>query len=141
MSAARGRDLVIKMNVQHGGSDPFVGTTYHVGGRSYNHDDLVALALAEHLLGQPNPVEHSFITLTDPLAALPTDLSEEVIRPITRVLLTEALVGRGHIGRITAFRLGVPMDRTRHLMLEWEEAGLHRNPPERRRIEGLTNRI
>jgi hypothetical protein len=57
MSASRGRDLFMKMEVQQGGTDPFLGTTYSVGGRSYNHDDLVALALAEACQGGRLPPE------------------------------------------------------------------------------------
>lgn len=118
-----------------------MGTTYSVGGRSYNHDDLVAFALSEHLFGEVNPVEHSFVTLPNPFSSLPNDLSEEIIRPIARVLLAECLVGGGHVGRIISFRLGVSVGGERHLMLEWEEARLYRDPPERRRIEGTISRI
>jgi hypothetical protein len=82
MSASRGRDLFMKMDVQEGRIDPFVGTSYSVGGRFYNYDDLVALA--EHLSGEPNPVEHLFVSLPDSLSALPGDLSDEIIRLIAR---------------------------------------------------------
>lgn len=135
-TSARGRDLVLHMQEQQGAADAFLGTSYEVGGRFYSHDDLVELALREHLLGERNPVEHSFLTLPHPLRALPDDLSEEIIRPIARLLLTEALVGSGYANRVTEFRLGIPLGGIRHMVLEWEEAGRFRSPPERRRIEG-----
>jgi hypothetical protein len=65
-------------------------------------------------------------------------LSEEVMRPVAHLLLTEALVGSGRASRITRFRLGSPVRGRRAIELEWEDRRRYSNEdPERGRIEGV----
>ena len=68
--------------------------------------------------------------------ALPSDLPEEILRPIVRLLLTEALVGSGRATRIRNLRVGVSVGGTRSLMLEWEGSSSYTNPPQIRSIAG-----
>jgi hypothetical protein len=49
----------------------------------------------------------------------PGRVSEEALRPIAQLLLTEELVTRFGIERITRFQLGVPVAGRRRLRVEW----------------------
>lgn len=65
-------------------------------------------------------------------------LSEEVVRPVAHLLLTEALVGEGRASRITRFRLGPPVAGRRRLELAWQApARYHGAEPEERHIDGV----
>jgi hypothetical protein len=67
-------------------------------------------------------------------------LSEEILRPIVHLLLTEDLVGRGRAARVIRLRLGLPIAGRRKLELEWETPRRYMNvPPERRAIEGVVS--
>jgi hypothetical protein len=105
-------------------------------GRTYTPNDLTQLALREHLFGEINPAEPGFGTLPHPLAAFPSGIAEDALRPLLLLFLTEALVGGGRASRLVALRLGVPIAGTRRILIEWEGSTRYSNPPERRSIEG-----
>jgi hypothetical protein len=59
--------------------------------------------------------------INDPLAPLRENpVSEEIIRPLSELLVTDLLVGTGRARSIVAFRLGVAIRRRRSLTLAWE---------------------
>jgi hypothetical protein len=60
-------------------------------------------------------------------------VSEEIIRPISELLVTDLLVGTGRARSIRGFRLGVAMRGYRNLTLSWE-------PPNRYTNEAVTVR-
>jgi Domain of unknown function (DUF4062) len=65
-------------------------------------------------------------------------LPEEIVRPITRLLLVEGLIGSGNAHRITAFELGARNGDRRRLELGWEEPHIYENvTPGTRHIEGI----
>lgn len=114
------------------------------GGRPHSPADLTELGLRHELFAEPLPPG----ALVAPMADLggllrPLEghrLSEEIVRPIVHLLLTEALVGRGRAGRITRLRLGLPIAGRRKLELEWETPRRYANvPPELRSIEGVVD--
>lgn len=141
-AAGQGAGIELSLTVQ-GDPAPYAlhDVSLNEGGRTYSPVDLTEIGLRVALLGEVNPlglsaymarVESPF----DQLGAIP--LSEEVIRPIAHLLLTEALVGSGRASRITRFRLGLPVRGKRAIQLEWEERRRYSNvEPERRHIEGL----
>jgi len=127
-TSARGRELTLRLVPTDGGHESMLDMSYSTGNQNYSPDDLTELALREHLFGERNPVDSSFLSLPDPLQALPSDLPEEILRPIVRLLLTEALVGSGRATRIRNLRVGVSVGGARSLMLELEGASRYANP-------------
>lgn len=79
-----------------------------------------------------------FSDMTDPFSALRTQpVSEEILRPIAELLLTDELVGEGRAERMTAFRLGVPVRGTRRCEIEWQPKKRFANEQdERRSVDG-----
>jgi hypothetical protein len=96
--------------------------------------DLTESALRTVLFGEPNPLagQHmGFATeIDDPLSPLrQSPVSEEIVRPLSELLLTDLLVGSGRAGSIRAFRLGVGIRGRRSLALAWETPSRFSNEP------------
>jgi Domain of unknown function (DUF4062) len=143
-TAARGADVTISMIVIELPQDSLSGVSLSEDGRTYSPEHLTELGLraalfedpiplsglSEHMARMPNPLE--------PLADL--RLSEEVIRPIANLLLSEALVGAGKASRLTRFRLGPAVAGRRRLELAWQAPRRYQNvPPETRHIKGTVS--
>jgi hypothetical protein len=66
-------------------------------------------------------------------------LSEEAIRPVVHVLLTDALVGGSRASSVTRFPLGTAFA-GRRLELGWQAPVRYQNvDPEERQIEGIVS--
>jgi hypothetical protein len=94
-----------------------------IGGKS--PADLNEIALRAALFGEPNPFadQHmGFATeISDPLAPLRVNsVSEEIVRPLSELLITDFLVGTERAKSIVTFRLGVAIQGHRSLTLSWE---------------------
>jgi hypothetical protein len=139
-TAASGTDeLTIELarvqRVQSG--RPRAGT----GGRS--PDDLVELRMRLLFLGEPLPDSLGMLgNMTDP-GIDHNDLRQafhqpnETAQAITRLVITEGLVGAGNAGRLTELRPGPRAGTTRRVYLEWlDPQGSTNTAPNRRRIEG-----
>ena len=102
-------------------------------------DDLTEIALRVALLGEPNPLGHmAFLAEMDnPLTGIDQlGLDEDSFPAAAEILLVEALVGSGRVGRITALQIG-PVRSGRPLRLERVPPHRYSNvEPGRRRIEG-----
>lgn len=88
-------------------------------------DDQTEAALRTALFGEKNPLAHQhmefFAEIPDPLQPLRIHpVSEEIIRPIVQLLLTEAIMGTRRATRIVDFKLGVPIRGARKCRLTWE---------------------
>lgn len=106
--------------------------------------DLTEIGLRSVLFGEPNPLadQHmSFATdMIDPLAPLrEAPVSEEIVRPLAELLITELLVGSGRARSVTSFRLGVAIRGTRHLTLAWETAPRYSN--ERSAVRSISGNV
>lgn len=134
-TSARGRELTILLDPVDGNPDVFSDMSYSIGDKHFTADDLTEAALREHLFAEPNPAG-SFISLPNPLVALPSGLSEEILRPIMRLLFTEALVGSGRASRLVKMQIGVPIRGVRQFSLEWEGSTRLGHAAERRTIQG-----
>ena len=105
-------------------------------------DDLTEIALRTVLFGERNPFtdQHmGFMTeIDDPLQPLrESPVSEEIIRPLSELLLTDLLVGTGRARSIRTFRLGVAIRGRRSLTLTWETPSRYSNEPvAERKISG-----
>jgi hypothetical protein len=96
--------------------------------------DLTERALRTVLFGEPNPLvdQHmGFATeIDDPLRPLrESPVSEEIIRPLSELLLTDLLVGTGRARNICIFKLGVAIRGRRRLTLAWETPSRFSNEP------------
>lgn len=134
--SAGSRELEIKADIIDGTGSFGLDFSLQTQGRTFTPNDLTELALREHLFGEVNPAEPGFGTFPHPLAAFPSGVAEESLRPLVRLFFTEALVGSGRASRVVAVRLGVPIAGTRRFLIEWEGSTRYSNPPEKRSIEG-----
>lgn len=96
--------------------------------------DLTEIALRTVLFGEPNPLsdQHMWFAaeLDDPLKPLRENpVSEEIIRPLSELLVTDVLVGSGRAKSIRDFRLGVPIQGYRKLILSWEVPSRYSGEP------------
>lgn len=99
------------------------------------------LAIRVSLFGEPNPLGlmSTVAEIPNPFPELArAGVSEEALRPIAQILLTETLVLQRGIQRITRFRLGRSVAGERRLKLEWQPAREYVNQPrpEPRLLEG-----
>ncbi len=133
---ARSRELQISADIVNGGGGSAFDFTIQSHDRTFTPNDLTELALREHLFGEINPAEPGFATLPNPLAMFPSGISEDALRPIVRLFLTEALVGSGRASRVVSLRLGVPIAGRRRILVEWQGSTRYSNPPEQRSVEG-----
>jgi hypothetical protein len=107
--------------------------------------DLTERALRTVLFGEPNPVADrhmEFATeIDDPLRPLrESAVSEEIIRPLSELLLTDILVGTGRARSICTFKLGVAIRGQRRLTLAWETPSRFSSEPATlRTISGEVN--
>ena len=97
--------------------------SYSIGNRG--PDDLTEAALRTVLFGEPNPLNDQYMgfaaEIDDPLAPIrEAPVSEEIIRPLSELLITDVLVGSERAGRIVTFRLGISIRSRRALTLSWE---------------------
>ena len=101
--------------------------------------DLTELALRIALFGEPNPLDHlSFLVEMDnPLSGIAQlGLDEDSFDAVAEVLLVDALVGSGRMGRIGSLSIG-PARSGRPMRMEWIEPRRDVNvEPKRRMIEG-----
>lgn len=96
--------------------------------------DLIERALRAALFGEANPLADQHMgfapKIPDPFAPLRQNpVSEEIIRPISELLVTDVLVGTGRAKSIRAFSLGVANRGRRRLTLAWEVASQYSNQP------------
>jgi hypothetical protein len=143
-TAGSGADVQIHLGVSDIPHDSLSDISLSEGGRTYSPQDLTELGLRAALLGETVPlagISESMARMPNPLEQLPAlRLSEEVIRPVAHLLLTETLVGTHKASRITQFRLGPPIGGKRRLVLAWEAPRSYDNlAAEERSIQGIVS--
>ena len=99
------------------------GFQYSINGLSA--DDLTEMSLRIVLFGEPNILARQHMSfavdIDDPLQPLRDNpVSEEIIRPLSELLISDVLVGGGRAERILHFKLGIPIRNRRSLSLRWE---------------------
>lgn len=143
-TAGSGADVEIHLGVSDIPHDSLSDISMSEGGRTYSPQDLTEMGVRAALLGETVPltgISESMARMPNPLEQLPAlRLSEEVIRPVAHLLLTEALVGTRKASRITQFRLGPAIGGKRRLVLAWQAPRHYNNvAPEERRIQGIVS--
>jgi hypothetical protein len=119
-------------------SEPYVGAI-SIGLKTYSADDVTEAELRHAVFEEPQKTALLSFggQLPNPLDGLPDEpLSDEVLRPILRLLMTEALVGSGRATRLTRLRLSAPAEGRRRLALAWQGQGRTGLPGGSREIEG-----
>jgi hypothetical protein len=120
----------LELEVEESPQDAFL----EIGVRGMTPDDLIERGLRTVLFGESNPLADQpmgFATeIDDPLRPLrESPVSEEIIRPLSELLLTDLLVGTGRARSIHTFRLGVAIRGRRSLTFAWETASRFSNEP------------
>ena len=97
--------------------------------------DLNEIALRSVLFGEPSPFADPYTgfatEIPDPLAPLRENpVSEEIVRPLSELLVTDLLVGTERAKRIVTFKLSVAIQGRRSLALAWEPPSRYSNQAE-----------
>jgi len=76
--------------------------------------------------------------IPDPLAPLRKNpVSEEIVRPLSELLVTDLIVGTERAKSIATFKLGIAIQEYRNLTLSWEPPNRYSNQTEKiRTISG-----
>ena len=140
-TTARSKMFRLELELPEAPQDSFLEVS--VGGMT--PADLTERALRTVLFGERNPLADKHMgfaaEIDDPLRPLrESPVSEEIIRPLSELLVTELLVGTGRARSIRAFKLGVAIRGQRSLTLAWETPSRFSNEPVAvRRISGQVN--
>lgn len=140
-TSARSKMFRLELSVEEPPRDTFLEVS--IAGKS--PADLTESALRSALFGESNPLADQHwgfaAEIPDPFAPLRQNpVSEEIIRPIAELLVTDVLVGSGRARSIRSFRLGVPVRGRRRLALTWEVPSRYSNEPTTERgISGETD--
>jgi len=129
-TSARSKMFRLELEVEEAPQDSFL----EVGIGAMTPADLTESALRTVLFGERNPLADQHMgfaaEIDDPLRPLrESPVSEEIIRPLSELLLTELLVGTGRARSIRTFRLGVAIRGRRSLTLAWETPTRFSNEP------------
>jgi hypothetical protein len=139
-TAGQAAEVRLVLPTQEPRRDPLGDMSVSDGGRTFSPEDLTEIALRASLLGEPTPsgLPGTFVQLSNPFEPLSMlGLSDETIRPVAHLLLTEAMVGGGKASRITRFRLGPAVGGRRRFELAWQAPRRYTNvEAEERAIEG-----
>jgi hypothetical protein len=130
-TSARSRNMRLGLEVTEEHRDSVLDVSIHGMGP----DELTEAAVRKVLFGEPTKLSREgmyFTTeLPDPWLQLrDRPVSEESLRPLAELLLTEVLVGTGRAARITTFKLGVPVDEKRKCEVEWQTPRRYSNARE-----------
>jgi hypothetical protein len=143
-TAGSGAEVKLSLATNGVASDPLSDMSVSEGGTTYSAQDLTEMGLRRALFGekvQLGELTRHLAEIDDPFRRLAAvGLSEEVIRPVAHLLLTEALVGERRASRITRFRLGPAMTGQRRLELAWQAPARYSGvEPEERHIDGVVS--
>lgn len=98
-TAGTGVEVSLSLATGEVDADPLGEMSVSSGGTTYSGQDLTDIGLRRTLLGEPGPLDRfseAMSEMADPFGPLRgLVLSEEIIRPIAHLLLTEALAGHG----------------------------------------------
>lgn len=124
--AARAVEFELELKV----SEPPQPTRIALNGVSW--DELTKLAIEVSLFGAPNPVGvmAHMVELSNPFGALKdAGVSEESLRPIARLMLSEILVVERGIERLVRFQLGRSIRGRRRLAIGYQVRPAYSNQP------------
>jgi hypothetical protein len=137
-TTARSKMFRLELEIQEAPQDAMMEVS--IGGKS--PADLTELSLRSVLFGETNPLADQYMgfasQIADPLAPLRENrVSEEIIRPLSELLITELLVGTGRTRSVIRYRLGVAIRERRNLSISREAPNRYSNErPAVRSIQG-----
>jgi len=123
------RDTV-QLRVSPAGQDSATFSSYSTGGRTWTAEELAGSALSDALFGTSLSPSGMFgsAKMADPLEPLRSlSLPDSVIRPVARILITEALVRSGAARIVDAFRMGPRHGDVRQLSVTWTPRRQYQN--------------
>jgi len=140
-TSAKSKMIRLELEAQDIQRDSFLDITFG----KMTPADLTESGLRTVLFGERNPMADQLMgfaaEITDPFRPLRENpVSEEIVRPLAELLLTDVLVGTGRATSIREFKLGVPIGGYRDLTLAWEIPSRYANEPSAtRKIRGKVN--
>lgn len=142
VTTAASRSRTVRMELER--VDAQQGSFTDMSFNGMTPDDLTEKALRIVLFGEDNPFERQHmgfaVEMDDPFQPLrDTPVSEEIVRPIAELLLTDILVGSERAARIVEFKLGVAVRGRRNLILKWETPQRYSN--ERGSLRSITGEV
>jgi hypothetical protein len=140
-TAGAATEVEITLRAQEARRDSLWDVTLSEGGRTYSPIDLTDIGLRSGLFGEETglgELSAHMAEVGNPLQPLGgMRVPEEVVGPVARLLVTEALVCGGRASRISRFRLGPPAAGRRRLEVGWRGIPRHRGAEaEGRGVEG-----
>ncbi|HEY2498141.1 MAG TPA: DUF4062 domain-containing protein [Candidatus Angelobacter sp.] len=120
-TSARSKVIRLGLEITQSSQD----RTFEMSIAGHGPDELTAIALRSALFGEPNPLAKQnmmfFAEMPDPFKQLREHpVSEEALRPIAELLLTDEFVGSGRATRINSFKLGVSVRGRRKCEIKWQ---------------------
>lgn len=130
-TASSSQKALIRLKVVENPQDSFNAISFG----NFRPDDLTEDALRTVIFGETSRLPRQYLgfipPLEDPWQSLrQRPVSEESIRPIAELLLVDALVGSGRVGRVTHFKLGVRINGRRKCVLAWKTPRRYTNEKE-----------
>ena len=99
--------MYLQLEVVEGHRDPLLEIAFN----EQTPADLTDTALRIALFGEPNPLARQHMDfmaeMPDPLRPLrDADVPDEIVRPLTEVMIVDELVGSGRAAKVTELKLG-----------------------------------
>jgi hypothetical protein len=126
VTATRSRFVHLSIRINDSYTGSLSDVSFSSGTSTYSPDDLTELALRSVLFGEDPGLglggSSLLPKLNNPLMMLPR-ISEEIIRPLARLLLVEDLVGQGRADSVVTLRIGAQLGGEREVLLGWLPPG------------------
>jgi hypothetical protein len=129
------------------GCEPARPNTSRFGTGGLSPDDIVDRSLRNIFFGESVPDSLATLGGVVDVGLAPDDLtavfalSEEIVRPVARLVISDGLVGSGNASAITHLDLGTRNADSRPMRLEWIEPRVYSNAvPGGRSVEGIWRR-
>lgn len=139
-TSSRATDVVLQLDRlpdrrQSGG---WAGASITMNGTTYGVDEITAVALRTALFNEPGPSRPMSLgpDLGDLPSRVPAGLSTETYRSVLSLVVTEALVSAGRVGRVTRLHVSPPGPAGRRVVVEWIGPATQGRPPTSGAVEG-----
>jgi hypothetical protein len=118
-----------------------MGVGFQSGTERYSAEDLIELRLSEQLFGEQVSAQHAFFWCDfeiDRGVLTRADLADGTAAALTRLLITEALVGGGYVGSVRRVDVGPRRSDGRRVTVTWTDREVYTNvEPATRTVTGV----
>jgi len=131
MTSTVSRAVTLTLAVGQQNQGMSMGGSLSTGGVTYTAQDLIRLSMSDALFGTSSAPSSAWgSVVNDPLEPLRgKGVIDSVVRPVARLLITEALLQRGDVSHVDSFALGPARNGVRRARLTWSPARQYTNVP------------